>query len=292
MAGGVVRLAVCEMAKSIFIVLNGIPYNTKSDACRAYNISVSAVNRRIKRGMSVEDAIVTPLTKTWGKSSTHNKLKQRHTTPIKCGEEEYDSIIDFARDIGISRTSVYALLKSGETPESIVKRYRNRDKDGKLPAHGKQLVSRGVHYNSIVEFAGHLGVGRAQVEGLLKSGVTPDEIESRCELKKKYGVRRIDKVVVVDGVMYPSKSEACRVLGLYLPVVNSKMRLGLTFEEAVMAIRPCMRYSKDVKSHKRVCNGKYCLLECAICGRIVLLSAEEARHFEHSDKCEEYEWEE
>lgn len=86
-------------------------------------------------------------------------------------------------------------------------------------------------------------------------------------------------------------------------VTASQFRLVLlrygSFEEAVRsyteagARRILIRnmHRSSVKTARLVCGGKYMLVHCAVCDKKVLLTLDEAKVFEHSDKCLSFRWE-
>lgn len=265
------------------VVVQGVQYRSKKAACEAYGIPVSTVsNRMMHLGLSLEEAILFTSHSSDSKVSGINVQAKR----VICDGVEYESLRSFARTIGASLSHVSALYNSGVAPEEIADKY----KTGKVIKTGTLIVCGGRKYWSVMDFANYLGAEYLTVHALLRSGLSPEDIEQRYALKKKYGVRRISSIVSVNGVLYPSKEAACRDNGVSVHSVKHYITRGLTLEEAINSVREQANFTKNVKSYRKLCGGRYYLVECAVCRRTVMLPTEKAKLFEHSDLCEKCEW--
>lgn len=95
-------------------------YNSKlSDLCKKYNINRTTVNSRLKKGMSLEEAL--------------NVKVSNRTTSFATYRGKTQSIYMWCKELGISQVSTWAKIKNGMSPndallDSIQKSRKNKIK--------------------------------------------------------------------------------------------------------------------------------------------------------------------
>lgn len=93
------------------VVLDGVEYNSLSDLSRDYGINYYTMIHRLKNGMTLEEAVTTPV----------RYITINHGTPVTIDGIDYKSITDAAIVYGIDRFAVYSRLIHGWSLEDALK---------------------------------------------------------------------------------------------------------------------------------------------------------------------------
>ena len=115
---------------------NGKEFNSIQSMCKFYGISKRTYDNRIKRGLSMEEA-----------------LKNRTKAFIAFKGKEI-TVEEFCKEVGMSRSSFYYELNSGRTVEEIAERH-SRKSDYQL---GCDILFEGKKFNSYKELCDYYGV--------------------------------------------------------------------------------------------------------------------------------------
>lgn len=282
------------------LVVEGVEYDTKQDACDAYNIPLYVVDFRIQSGMSLEDALLKPWVK-WQRQS-------KYTYDSK----QFSSLRSLCSYAGISLSTLYNYLDKGYTLDDAC-----------------QLSKEAIN-KDIIDLSQYPGCRRAN-ERALRARCNDDMELVREWLKRVY----LGYPTEFHGVIYKSVEDACSALSLPLGTIRARMLHTLSFQEAVhdryfvvdgkvylnrtdlckvfnITLDMLWKTNKDVKSNDEFItrlrditrdmdafklnrgndnissvvdcrDGRY-IVYCAVCGRPLYLTESEARSFEHSDE--------
>lgn len=305
------------------VVVAGVRYKTRAEACKAHKIATDVVTYRVnKLGMSVEDAILTP-------------VASRPRRVIDYKEHHFDSVTKFAKFVNLPIRTLTYWLDAGLSPEDAVQKILDNRELG--VGKGKKLKYRDEEYSSGAELCTKKGISYSAFMQRLNKGMTVEEAvdtEIRETVLFKTGV-------VVDNIYYATVYDACNAYEERYQTVYQRMRkYDISFEEAILCgvvkatgyevfgksyktmLAACSAYSvsfRDVHElmisgrsfedaltyivnergvgvskhyilQRQLCYGKYMLYKCKICGRLVMLSSSAKCSLSHSDTCIEFEW--
>lgn len=138
--------------KSICITIDGVTYKTISDACRTYGISPSVfIHRREKLGMSVDEALKTPVG------------MRKKKVILNVGT--FDNLVDCCAKLDISYSVAYKHLKNGGDLEDIINWLLEMKKNKK-----DIIDHQGVKYNSLAEMCKKYGICYSTYNNRIKQG--------------------------------------------------------------------------------------------------------------------------
>lgn len=119
------------------VVVAGVRYKTRAEACKAHKIATDVVTYRVnKLGMSVEDAILTP-------------VASRPRRVIDYKEHHFDSVTKFAKFVNLPIRTLTYWLDAGLSPEDAVQKILDNRELG--VGKGKKLKYRDEEYSSGAE---------------------------------------------------------------------------------------------------------------------------------------------
>lgn len=273
------------------VVCDGKVYEDIHAFATAYNLSVNLIRARRRQGWSWERIASTPVIQK-GNSCVYDGV-------------EYKSLSDLAKANGLSEAILLYRLKMGKSLKEAIE----------TPLRTFGLYYEGDYYARIQDLAEKMGVPYSLLRQCLCSC---DSVESAIVEAKS----RQRKGISYKGKYYKSVSDLAKELGYSPGVLYKRLGIGLTIEEAVdiplgtsleqlQALRnegkslqaaldilicdwefciPILRSQVDISSFKNICNGKFVLITCRVCGKNILLPIQEAIRFVHSDNCERNEW--
>ena len=143
------------------VTINGIQFNSITNACEYYGISATTIKQRVDRGMSLDEAF-----------SCVGRVN-----PIEYNGVVYESKKDLAEAFGLSKDTLYLRLKTMSLDEAL--HYRPgiievADGDGKI-----------TEYESVIDACNKLGLKEASVHKLGKRlGITAAEVIKTGAYKK------------------------------------------------------------------------------------------------------------
>lgn len=249
--------ACIKKARGKKIVYHGKEYSSLKDLCTKLNVNYSTVNRRLKFGLSVEQAIDSPkgcckhVIKFNGKlygsykaiydeyhpnvsySGFVRRMKSlvgvsnvvsdsrlhKGCHSIVYNGIKYRNLMDFYKilDTKYSYSYLYNLYKKGVCPSEIVR----------IMSNGLGHIScNGVDYNSISDFIEKNNLSRHRVYKCMKKGYSAEKCLRVC----KYSSYAFE----YDGKVYNSLAEFCRVHNLKYTKVKYKVYdKGLSIYEAL-----------------------------------------------------------
>ncbi len=161
----------------------GITYNSMAHLCAAYNSSFSTVHAPLNKGMTLEQALETPL---------HSRK-----IGIVCFNKEYESIASLAREYNMYIHALRGRLRAGMSPEEAV---------SKDVRQFRKMRYNGVEYRSLLELCNKNDIEYESLPHRLKSGCTIDEAIQAIQAPKK-------KIYYM-GQAYNSLVEACKAAGV------------------------------------------------------------------------------
>lgn len=196
------------------LVVDGRRFRSIREACNTYNVNYSKVTRRIRNGMSLEEAVKLVTRADYGKRS------------IEVGGVVYKSLKEACRELGVNYYTVSAKVRYGmgvlEALESTRKSVTHRD-----------LTVDGVRFSSIREACETYDAVYSTVITRMRNGKTLEEAvkvqgDARC------------KSIEIDGRLFKSLSEACRYYKIDYGYVRYQVRKGLDIKDAIKKVH--MKY--------------------------------------------------
>ena len=243
------RTPVAEMARESWEVL-GVIYPSLSAAAKAHDKDPDSVRNRVYGGLNIHDALFLP--------NQRNK-------PIRVHGEDYPSRAAVAREFGISKYTFRSRLRAGLTPEEAVDRdiqgqvtmtidevtypsiataadawnqpyklVHKRKKLGwsdedclKLPSGiGTQFEYLGRVYPTLKDACETTGIAPGTASYRLNTGW---DIETALDPEADVDNR---KSITINGVFYPTMSEAAREFNLNETTFMKRLRVDWTPEQA------------------------------------------------------------
>ena len=148
----------------------------------------------------------------------------------------FDSIIGFAREYGLSYSTVLRKLKNGMSPEEIINK----------PIKAKPVEYNGISYDSITDFVNAFGLKYTTVQARLGRGWSVDEIVNLKREGKKPIAKTIadkektkntssvnSKEIEYDGKTFNSIGKFVKHYGLKYSSTIVQLRSGLSPKEVV-----------------------------------------------------------
>lgn len=210
-------------------VVEGITYPDLVSVAKAYGILLGRVCKRYSKGRRGDDLIPLKLRKSYVPEKDVN-LK------FIVGDRRFKSARSACKELGVKYTTYNKRIQNGWTIAQALElepRIDGREKK-RLGFQRQKLVippllADGVLYQTFSALARAYGMKDYTVrQRIMDYGYTPEEA---VKLKGK------GKAITVNGIVYPSKSEAARVFGLTESDVQSRLDQGYTPEEAVGLVR-------------------------------------------------------
>lgn len=150
-----------------------------------------------------------------------DKKSNTQGIPVIYHKKEYSTVKSLSNHLGFTKNQYRTLLtqlKRGKTPDEAVNfvlRYR--------------LNYEGVHFSSITAFAEYVGGNACTVSALLKKGYTPDDIAVIVKYVKGF---------TYDNRDYKNLFIFCKVQKIDARLLLSKLKQGITLEQAVADLKP------------------------------------------------------
>lgn len=217
------------------------------------------------------------------------------TTPLRVGEVfEYKGV----KYYGLKALSEF----SGISYAVLYRRIKNMkwsvDRAVSTPVGGSSMFEyNNVKYSNLHAVARATGVSytrlydRVVAHGwdLVRAIETPPTQDIS---RRVFGAHKVE----IGDKVFESKKLACLEYGVSYETVRKRMiKYNLSFEDALVMepdLPSALRENVNIKRYRQLSCGKYILLMCSVCGKSVLLPVNEAKSFEHSDKCTDFEWRE
>lgn len=195
------------------VVYNGKEYRSLSELAKAVGVRNTTLAYRIKRGMSVEEAVGEPIE------------KKRVKGKVRVRGKVFESYTDVARHYGMNVTSIFRKLDSGMTLEEAVDSYSERKKEQRIAYNGKT-------YKNLEIMARDLGISSRTLRDRLNKGLSVKEA-----IETPLGHNRNARKVMYRGTEYKSMTEFARVSGIGLNRLRDRIAKGMSLEEAVEDIK-------------------------------------------------------
>lgn len=212
------------------VTINNKEFDSIAEACRFYDLNYNSVMKRINRGSSIEEAILTPV----------------HTRAIlDINGVKYNNLDEISHKYNIPRNKLSNLIyNEGMSAEEAV---------GVL-VEEYIIVFEGKEFTSVAEVCNHYGVNKNMVYSRLSCGWSlVDAIKSPSGYPNSIPV-------VIDGVEFRTIKEACKYNNVSYGMVMSRIyEKGMPVEEAIKTPKiPSNRISvsvlgKDFISIKHAC---------------------------------------
>ncbi|MBS3799094.1 GIY-YIG nuclease family protein [Pseudoalteromonas sp. BDTF-M6] len=239
--------------------LNGKFYISRAEAARQHGLEPHVVHHRLKRGWTVKQAFgLGPAPKSiviggmsfdnFALACSHFDVNYETATSRLSRGWTYDQALNISRPpretsvtLGeVTYPSISAASKAYDLPEKVV---RWRISNGwsmeqafelqvppKTISFGTIITIEGIEYPSISEATRSYGLNYETIKQRLQRGWTPEqafelEFPPECKLSNANPTE-------VDGIVYPSFSEAARLCGLSPSTVRKRLKDGWTKNEA------------------------------------------------------------
>ena len=154
------------------------------------------------------------------------KVRASKCKSVIVGTKEFPSIVEAALYFNVLQATIIKWCKKGINPNHELCRYKNSEQvefKGKRYNHGgcREVIYNGKIYETPADVAKELGLHHSTVTKWAKRGYAPNGIECRYTDDKSVHVfkpyvkgEKIRKPIYVNGILYESKAEAERALGL------------------------------------------------------------------------------
>lgn len=193
----------------------GNKYSSMRAMCKAYNIGIVTFKYRIKNGMSLEEALTTPLA-----DSTKGKTCKDHLG------NEYISLSAMCEAYGVKANTFHSRIKSGMSLEEALTTPSTPLVD--IPERTDHL---GNTYSSRVAMCKAWGMDINTFTGRLASGMSLEEA-----LTIPSGDARGNACKDHLGNEYPFKKAMCDAYGIKVVTFDNRIGRGWTLEDAL--VRP------------------------------------------------------
>ncbi len=203
---------ICPNAKEV--VYNGETFKSISSLCRKYGLNISRVTTRVKRGMSIKDAVETPDIVSQGKPCVYN-------------EKKYRSIKNLCEQLGFNYDIILRRINSGWTLERAI---NTPGKSNKI-----EVVYNGEKYQSISKLCEKYGANYYIVGERIRNGMSIEEAMNTPVENTEISYK---------GKTYKSFTKLCKAYGMNRTTVSSRMKLGLPLEDSLNV--PAKNMSKEI----------------------------------------------
>lgn len=236
----------------------GNKYSSIKEMCLVYNITYSAFRKRIRSGMTLEDALTTK------KDTKIKKVKGK-----KCIDhlgKEYASIKDLCDAYGINRQLYTTRLKRGLTIEEILttQSIMANSKVRELKSKGLIEDHIGNKYDSILEMCNHYNVEKPIFEARIRMG---------WGLEKALTFERYEKCYDHLGNIFESVNDMCRHYKINKATFRQRIKKGIPLELALshgkVVVKPYfdhlgVRYDtlKELCNHYNISSSIYYTRTC------------------------------
>ena len=186
------------------IEIDGKTYNNLSSLCKEYNVSIDMVNRRLKAGYSLKDALTIP------KGQLPNTLKLYIESTDHKGNK-YHSKTDMCKAYGVTLDHFDNRIKRGYTLQEAL--------EGKFPFKDH----KGNAYKTAKEMCKHYGITYSIYRGRLNKGWSQEkalETPTRTVTDHK-------------GNIYANDTEMAKAYGINPILYRSRKRYGWSVERAL-----------------------------------------------------------
>lgn len=198
------------------IEYNSIMYDSLSALARSLDISIVKLKYRIKKGMSLEEAIVDIKNSGFDFDGKH-----------------YNTISDLARVVGLPANWLQTKVREGLTIEDVITMGKNHNIRSSV--HYK-LTYDDVDYDSLQQLAEALNVCRDTIRYRLNKGMSAEE--AIADIKKSW--------VVYNGVEYRGLTALAKSEGVSIYSLSHGLEAGLSLEDAVKIAKEFRLRCKEV----------------------------------------------
>jgi hypothetical protein len=188
----------------------GVEYGSISEMCRAYGISKSCYDHRVKVGMSVEQALTT-------------KVGEAVKIVDHLGNE-YKSVLDMCEKYGITKSTYFDRKKRGYTLKEALTKKTTYSRPKEVLDH------KGVKFESLYEMCNAYGVGWSVYISRIKKGWDKERALTTEVKHSKFLGRRVEDHL---GNKYYSKDDMCVEYGISRRTFDNRMLYGWGLERAL-----------------------------------------------------------
>ena len=188
------------------ITYKGVEYYSLAGLCREFGLVYQTVWARLDKGMTLEQAIDTP-------------LKRHNNVPIIYKGKEYDNVKALCIKKNLNPGTIYLRLRQGMTLEQAID----------TPIKSVESVKfNGVTYSSLKALCEEFGVSYDSIRRrLFQHGMTLEEALSK-PIKESSCIP-----VSYKGRKYKSIKSLCLSTGANYKTVRKRLKRGMTIEEAI-----------------------------------------------------------
>ena len=207
------------------VVVDDIVFENIKAAAEHYNVKYSTVCYRLETGRTIEQALgLEPLGRPNPNNANRYVGSYALYKNIVVKGKTYPSISKAAKELGLSKDTVYRRIKNGDTVEQAF------DEAPSTRHRGKSVKVRGVIYPSIQDAAIAYNVSPRSVYKALRHGKT---IEQALKLEATTPAATSHVRVTVENVEYPSIAAAAAAYNRPARAVAFALNKGKTVEEAL-----------------------------------------------------------
>lgn len=186
----------------------GNEYNTIREMCKAWGIQQSRFTTRINKGMSLKDALETPV-----------KSHSKNTNPEDHLGNRFNSRKEMCEYWGIKEDALKSRLKKGMTlEEALTTPVKERQWNTECTDH------LGNHFKSIREMCRYHNINYQTYQRRIENGLSVEE-----------SLRGVEKHCVYDhkGIAYESIRQMCEAYGKACTTIQNRLNNGWSLEDAL-----------------------------------------------------------
>lgn len=206
----------------------GNKYKSISKMCEAYGIDRGVYMRRIKEGMSIEDALT--------KNIIHHRYGFKNKVCMDHLGNEYRSISEMCSFYRISEDAYYSMLIHGYSIGEALELAANNIEMGRL----KCTDHLGKEYRSANEMCRSYGISLSTYRRRMKDGWTQEEALTKGSLSGSWNKKECTDHL---GNKYSSIDEMCIRYNTYGNVLRNRLKKGDSLKDAL---------TKEVSARKAV----------------------------------------
>ena len=162
------------------VIINGNEFKSISAAARAYGVDEQFAHRQIRKGVNLEDLLITNRTEPLKEQKTKAKKQKEKKKCFNRNEVLFQKINGryvFAVD-GVLYKSATELAEAYDVKPWTLRKYLKNGlsvEDALAKSAERKVIVNGTEYSSLKEAVDALGVNKSAVETRIKNGMTVDE---------------------------------------------------------------------------------------------------------------------
>ena len=236
------------------LTINGVEYENRLAACNALNLPYNVVNKQIEKGYTAEQVITAMLANRDNSPLGSDPIPLFEGQAFEFRGKLYKSLTACCNSFNITSNLVSGRASRYQcTLQEALEYYL----EAGVKKRARETTVFGKTYPSMSACLNDLGFSK-EYGAAVREYAKKHEITWEAAMEEL--VQKRDKAIVIDGVSYRTRNEAIRKNDLKPGRVNTLMKTGLSFEEAVLEAKKTPKATafifrnKQYNSFKEACN--------------------------------------